>query len=184
MMGAWHTNALEGTGAVPHTLVGRRTNATAEFARTRGFTTLDDLARGGARRRCDRCRHPGDAERDPCRLGAPRARERQARARRDPARHEPCTTPSGRSRRRPHVGLTLGVVHPLRARPELDRLRQRVESGSRARPPGGRTAVPPPARERRLDRLPAQLDGQHSLAPYGAPCRCRPLGVRRRRGRR
>ena len=44
MMGAWHANALEGTGAVPHTLVGRRPEATAEFATEPRIRPLDDLA--------------------------------------------------------------------------------------------------------------------------------------------
>src|SRR5580765_5646585 len=37
MMGAWHANALEGTAAVAHTVVGRREEPTAEFAHRHGF---------------------------------------------------------------------------------------------------------------------------------------------------
>ncbi len=37
MMGVWHSEALQGKGAVLHTLVGRRPEAAAEFARRYGY---------------------------------------------------------------------------------------------------------------------------------------------------
>src|SRR5689334_23382847 len=46
MMGLWHTEALKGSGAVLHTLVGRRADAARAFAESHGFrhasTSLDD----------------------------------------------------------------------------------------------------------------------------------------------
>ena len=37
MMGVWHTEALQKTGAVPHTVVGRRPEASREFAERYGY---------------------------------------------------------------------------------------------------------------------------------------------------
>lgn len=46
MMGTWHSEALKKTGAVLHTVVGRRPEAAREFAERHGYrkwtTALDD----------------------------------------------------------------------------------------------------------------------------------------------
>ena len=129
MMGAWHVNALSGTGAVPHTLVGRRPEATAEFARSRGFarwtTSLEEAL--------------GDDEVDVVILATPSETHAES-AILALERGRPVLVEIPLAMNLPDAervveeaaarGLPLGVVHPLRARPELDELRQRVENGS------------------------------------------------------
>ena len=129
MMGAWHVNALEGTGAVPHTLVGRRPEATAEFARSHGFarwtTSLEEAL--------------ADDAVDVVILATPsETHAESALLALESGRPVLVEIPLAMSlpdaervvEEAATRGLPLGVVHPLRARPELDELRQRVENGS------------------------------------------------------
>ena len=81
-------------------------------------------------------------------------------------------------------GLTLGVVHPMRYRPErlpvVERIRRRRGAGQ----PRAGPLLHPPDGQRGRHRAAAQLDRQPALAPHHAPDRLRAVGgVRRRAGR-
>jgi 2-hydroxy-4-carboxymuconate semialdehyde hemiacetal dehydrogenase len=128
MMGAWHSNALEGTAAVRHTLVGRRAEPTAEFALSRGFrvwtTSLEEAL---ADDEIDAVifatpseTHASTALRS-LRTGKPVLVEIPLAMNLADAEY---LVQEARAR-----GLTLGVVHPLRARAELVELRERVRAG-------------------------------------------------------
>src|SRR5262249_13948971 len=128
MMGTWHANACAGTDAVLHTLVGRRADATAEFARDRGFvrwtTSLEEAL--------------ADDEIDAVIAATPPATHAEpALAVLASGRPVLVETPLAMSLADAERivdeaaarGLTLGVVHPLRARRDLRELRGRIESG-------------------------------------------------------
>ena len=129
MMGVWHSNALEGTGAVPHTIVGRREEATADFARRRGFarwtTSLEDALADDA---IDAVILATPSETHAAsallalRSGKPVLVEIPLAMN---LRDAELVVQEAAARE-----LTLGVVHPLRARLELDGLRERVEGGA------------------------------------------------------
>ena len=129
MMGVWHTNALEGTGAVPHTIVGRRDEPTAEFARTRGFTnwttsleeTLADDAIDAVI-----LATPSETHADSALLALQSGKPVLVEIPLSMTLHDADRLVEEAAARK----LTLGVVHPLRARPELDRLRERADSGA------------------------------------------------------
>jgi 2-hydroxy-4-carboxymuconate semialdehyde hemiacetal dehydrogenase len=129
MMGEWHVNALASTVGVPYTVVGRRPEATAEFARRRGFdrwtVSLDEAL--------------ADDAVDVVILATPsETHAESALLALENDRPVLVEIPLAMSlveverivERAAARGLPLGVVHPLRARPELDELRLRVEGGS------------------------------------------------------
>jgi 2-hydroxy-4-carboxymuconate semialdehyde hemiacetal dehydrogenase len=128
MMGTWHSSALAQTDCVRHTLVGRRPEPTAEFATSHGFAHwTTSLAEALADRTIEIVvvANPSELHAEvallalqhdkhvlveiPLAMSMPAAEAIVAEA----------------ARRR----LTLGVVHPLRARPDLIDLRQRVATG-------------------------------------------------------
>ena len=130
MMGAWHLNALEGTGGVPHTLVGRRPESNRRVrARSHGFarwtTSLEEAL--------------ADDAVDVVILATPsETHAESALLALESGRPVLVEIPLAMSlpdaervvEEAATRGLPLGVVHPLRARPELDELRQRVENGT------------------------------------------------------
>jgi 2-hydroxy-4-carboxymuconate semialdehyde hemiacetal dehydrogenase len=129
MMGVWHANALAGTGAVPHTIVGRREEATAAFARRRGFaswtTSLDEALADDA---IDAVilATPSETHAESALLALRSGKPVLVEIPLAMSLHDADRVVQEAAARE----LTLGVVHPLRARPELDVLRQRVESGA------------------------------------------------------
>lgn len=138
MTGAWHARALRDTGAVLHTVVGRRPEPTRAFAELHGFrawstdvdAVLDDPAVDAVilaspsethaplgRRALEAGRH--------CLVEIPLAMSL--------ADAESLVAAGRRADRR------LGVVHPLRVRAELVALRARLQAGEeRAHHVGGR----------------------------------------------
>ena len=138
MMGLWHSNALAGTGAVRHTIVGRRAEPTAEFARSHGFakwtTSLDDALEA--------------SEVDVVILATPSETHAESallslRTGKPVLVEIPLAMNLLDAERiieeADARALTLGVVHPLRARVELAELRERVVSGAeRVRQAAGR----------------------------------------------
>jgi 2-hydroxy-4-carboxymuconate semialdehyde hemiacetal dehydrogenase len=128
MMGGWHSNALARTDCVLHTLVGRRPEQTSAFARTHGFgratTSLDEALVDEA---IDVVvvANPSEDHAATALLALQHDKHvlveiPLAMSFRDAERvvHEAAT----RSR-------ALGVVHPLRARPDLIALRERIARG-------------------------------------------------------
>jgi len=128
MMGTWHSNALARSSCVRHTLVGRRPEPTSEFARAHGFgrwtTSLAEALE--------------DPTIDVVIVANPSEDHAEAAAlslAHD--KHVLVEIPLGLSLEEAETvvaeaairGLTLGVVHPLRARPDLRALRERVAEG-------------------------------------------------------
>ena len=128
MMGSWHSVALKDTGCSLHTVVGRRPESTQEFADRYGYHSwTTNLAEALA-----------DPAIDLVILANPT--EMHAKAALDALEHGKHTlveiplalnlvdarqvVASAEQR-----GLTLGVVHPIRMRPDLLALRRRVLAG-------------------------------------------------------
>ncbi len=155
-----------------HTLVGRREEPTAEpspatEASPHWTTSLEEALDEPA---IDLVISPRQARATP-RLRSLALAPRQARARRDPARHEPADAEAiverGGSaepdaRRRASAPRESRACRPPRRASTL---------GDGARTPRRRPALHAPPRERRVDRLSPQLDRQPPLAPHGPPRR-------------
>lgn len=128
MMGVWHSNALKTLDCRLHTIVGRRPEPTREFAERYGYTRwTTDLAEALADEEVDAVIVAGPSE-----LHHEHA-ELVLESRRDALVEIPLamTLPDVEhlvtlAARR---GRILGVVHPLRFRPELAALRERVAAG-------------------------------------------------------
>jgi 2-hydroxy-4-carboxymuconate semialdehyde hemiacetal dehydrogenase len=129
MMGGWHSDALKGTDAVLHTLVGRRADATQEFAERYGYrrwtTDLNDAL--------------ADSEIDLVILANPSDQHAgTAIASLDAGKHTLVEIPLAMNLEDGKAivelaakrNLTLGAVYPLRVRPEMRALRQRVLEGA------------------------------------------------------
>jgi 2-hydroxy-4-carboxymuconate semialdehyde hemiacetal dehydrogenase len=138
MMGTWHSNALAQTDCVRHTLVGRRPEPTSEFARANGFgrwtTSLAEALE--------------DHAIDVVIVASPSQDHAESAALAlTHDKHVLVEVPLGLNLAEAETivevaakrGLTIGVVHPLRARPDLRALRERVAEGvERVRHVGGR----------------------------------------------
>lgn len=138
MMGAWHSNALEQSGAVRHTLVGRREEPTAEFARDRGFahwTTSLEEALAEQAIEVVILATPSEGHAEAALLALEHGKHVLVEIPLAMSLADAERVVSEAAAR----SLTLGVVHPLRARVELAGLRDRVEAGEeRVRQVGGR----------------------------------------------
>ena len=128
MMGVWHSDALKGTDCRLHTLVGRRPEPTAAFAAEYGYqrwtVDLDEAL--------------ADDEIDIVILATPsELHATGALASLAAGKHTLVEIPMAMnladSQRVVDAarasGLTLGVVHPMRVRPEMVALRQRLLAG-------------------------------------------------------
>ncbi|HZQ06139.1 MAG TPA: Gfo/Idh/MocA family oxidoreductase [Anaerolineae bacterium] len=128
MMGGWHSDALLGTDAVLHTLVGRRADATKEFAERYGYkkwtTSLDEAL--------------DDPEIEIVILANPSEQHAEtAVASLAHGKHTLVEIPIAMSwldseavvNAAHERSLTLGVVHPLRVRSEMVTLRERIQAG-------------------------------------------------------
>lgn len=128
MMGAWHSNALRGMDCSLHMLVGRRPEPTRQFAERYGFgkwvTDLEEALE--------------DDEIDIVIIASPSERHADSAClalERD--KHTLVEIPLAMKladgerivEMATRRGLMLGVVHPLRVRPELVALRRRIEAG-------------------------------------------------------
>jgi 2-hydroxy-4-carboxymuconate semialdehyde hemiacetal dehydrogenase len=129
MMGVWHSDALAASpGVVLHTIVGRRADATAEFAARYGYRKwTDSLATALA-----------DPEIDAVILATPSEQhETQAIACLDAGKHLLLEIPiamslAGAERvvaAATRSGLTFGLCHPMRFRRERDAMRARIAAG-------------------------------------------------------
>lgn len=129
MMGGWHSDALQGTEATLHTLVGRRADATKEFAERYGYlkwtTKLKDAL--------------ADPAIDIVILANPSAQHAEtAAASLNSDKHTLVEIPlamdlaAGEAlvKLAAHRNRTLGAVYPLRARAEMVALRHRVREGT------------------------------------------------------
>lgn len=129
MMGGWHSDALKGTDAVLHTLVGRRADATKEFAERYGYrkwtTELNNAL--------------ADPEIDIVILANPSEQHAEtALASLNAGKHTLVEIPLAMNladgeaivQTAAERKLTLGAVYPLRARAEMVALRQRVRAGA------------------------------------------------------
>jgi 2-hydroxy-4-carboxymuconate semialdehyde hemiacetal dehydrogenase len=129
MMGVWHANALDGTVAVRHTIVGRRDDVTAAFARSHGFaswaTSLEEALADDA---IDAVilATPSETHAESALLALRSGRPVLVEIPLAMNLHDASRVVQEAAARE----LTLGVVHPLRARAELDELRQRIERGA------------------------------------------------------
>ncbi len=128
MMGTWHSDALQGTDAVLHTLVGRRPEPTQQFAQRYGYrrwtTDLDEAL--------------ADAEIDIVILANPSELHAEtAIASLAAGKHTLVEIPIAMSlpdaeqvvAEAQKRGLTLGVVHPKRMQPEFVALYERARAG-------------------------------------------------------
>ena len=128
MMGVWHSDGLKGTDVRLHTLVGRRPEPTEEFAARYGYGRWTvDLAEALA-----------DDEIDIVILATPSERHaEQALASLAAGKHTLVEIPIAMNladservvETAREAGLMLGVVHPLRVRPEMVALRERLLAG-------------------------------------------------------
>ena len=128
MMGSWHSVALTTMGCSLHTVVGRRPEATREFADRYGYHTWTiNLAEALV-----------DATIDIVILANPTEMHAQsALAAIAHGKHTLVEIPLALNladaqrvvAAAEQSGLTLGVVHPIRMRPELVALRQRTQAG-------------------------------------------------------
>jgi 2-hydroxy-4-carboxymuconate semialdehyde hemiacetal dehydrogenase len=131
MMGVWHSEALRGVGARLHTVVGRRPEASREFAQRFGYRkwtiSLDEAL--------------ADPEVDIVILGTP-SDQHEAQAIRclEAGKHTLIEIPiamsyAGAQRvvaAGERSGKVYGVCHPMRHRRERDALRERIRSGEEA----------------------------------------------------
>jgi 2-hydroxy-4-carboxymuconate semialdehyde hemiacetal dehydrogenase len=128
MMGVWHARALDRASCVRHTVVGRREQPTREFAAAYGFSRwTTSLAEALADDAIDLV------------IVANPSEQHAETARRvlEHGKHALVEIPLAMTLAETEQlvglaatsGLTLGVVHPLRARPELIALRARVDRG-------------------------------------------------------
>lgn len=128
MMGAWHTEALQKTGAKLHTLVGRRPEAAKEFAEKYGYSkwtlSLDEAL--------------ADPAIDIVILATPSEQhEAQAIQSLGAGKHTLLEIPMAMSQRGAEravaaahkSGKIFGMSHPMRFRREREALRARVKSG-------------------------------------------------------
>ena len=128
MMGVWHSETLQKTDARLHTLVGRRAEASKEFAERHGYakwtTSLDDAL--------------GDPDVDIVILGTPSDQhESQAIRCLEAGKHTLIEIPIAMSldgaervvAAGERSGRVYGVCHPLRYRSESEALRARVQAG-------------------------------------------------------
>jgi 2-hydroxy-4-carboxymuconate semialdehyde hemiacetal dehydrogenase len=125
MMGVWHSEALKETDSCLHTLVGRRAEPTAEFAGRYGYRRWTvDLAEALA-----------DEEIDVVILATPSETHAEgAIASLTAGKHTLVEIPIAMNladservvEAARESGVTLGVVHPMRVRPEMVALRQRL----------------------------------------------------------
>lgn len=131
MMGTWHSAALEGTDAVPHTVVGRRPEAAEAFAERFGYrrwtTSLEQAL--------------ADAEVDTVIVASPSDRHQaQAIQCLEAGKHTLIEIPVAMSlagARRvvaagDESGKVYGLCHPMRFRREREALRARVAAGEEA----------------------------------------------------
>jgi 2-hydroxy-4-carboxymuconate semialdehyde hemiacetal dehydrogenase len=128
MMGTWHSNALKPTHARLHTLVGRRPDAAAEFAAQHGYRRWTTELKEAL----------ADQEIDAVILANPSEHHAEtAIASLAHGKHTLVEIPiamnlSDAERVVAYAnqsGLGFGVVHPMRARPEMIALRARVDAG-------------------------------------------------------
>ncbi|MSP88289.1 MAG: Gfo/Idh/MocA family oxidoreductase [Alphaproteobacteria bacterium] len=128
MMGTWHSEALKKTGAVLHTVVGRRPEAAREFAERHGYrkwtTALDDAL--------------ADPAIDIAIVGSPsEAHEEQAIRCLEAGKHVLIEIPIAMSLAGAErvvaagekSGRVYGLCHPMRFRRERAALRRRVAAG-------------------------------------------------------
>lgn len=128
MMGVWHSDALRGTDAVPHTVVGRRPEAAREFAERYGYkrwtVSLDEAL--------------ADPEVDVVVLATPSDQhEEQAVRCLEAGKHTLVEIPvamslAGAERvvaAGERSGKVYGLSHPMRFRREREALRARVRAG-------------------------------------------------------
>ncbi|MBM3571969.1 MAG: Gfo/Idh/MocA family oxidoreductase, partial [Alphaproteobacteria bacterium] len=128
MMGTWHSQALQRTGAVPHTVVGRREEAAREFAGRYGYrnwtTSLDQAL--------------ADPAIDIVIVGSPsEAHEEQAIRCLEAGKHTLIEIPialslAGAERvvaAGEKSGRVYGLCHPMRFRRERAALRRRIKAG-------------------------------------------------------
>jgi 2-hydroxy-4-carboxymuconate semialdehyde hemiacetal dehydrogenase len=128
MMGAWHTEALKQTGAILHTLVGRRPEAAKDFAEKYGYrkwtVSLDEAL--------------ADPAIDIVILATPSEQhEEQAISSLDAGKHTLLEIPIAMSLKGAErvvaaarkSGKIFGMSHPMRFRRERDTLRARVKAG-------------------------------------------------------
>lgn len=128
MMGGWHSDALKGTDAILHTLVGRRDDATQEFAERYGYRKwTTDLSAALA-----------DPAIDLVILANPSEQHAEtALASLSAGKHTLVEIPLAMNLADGEAivalaakrNLTLGAVYPLRARAEMAALRERVREG-------------------------------------------------------
>lgn len=128
MMGGWHSDALKDSDVVLHTLVGRRADATQEFAERYGYTKwTTNLAEALA-----------DPHVDVVILANPSDQHAEtALASIYAGKQTLCEIPLAMSladgekivQAARDYNVTLGVVHPLRMRSEMVDLKQRVVAG-------------------------------------------------------
>lgn len=128
MMGAWHSDALQALHCCLHTVVGRRREATEGFARQYGYRRwTTDLAEALADEAVDIV-----IVANPSEMHAETALASLAHG-----KHTLVEIPIAMSltdaervvSAAQEHGLTLGVVHPMRARPEMVALRERIRAG-------------------------------------------------------
>jgi 2-hydroxy-4-carboxymuconate semialdehyde hemiacetal dehydrogenase len=128
MMGVWHSEALAGTGANLHTLVGRRPEPSAEFARRYGYEHWTvDLGEALAEPRIDAVIVANPTERHAetalaC-IAAGKQTLLEIPIAMSLAESEQVVDAAERA------GVTLAMVHPMRFRPEHDQLRRRLVAG-------------------------------------------------------
>ncbi len=129
MMGAWHSNALATSKGVRHTLVGRRPEPTGEFARANGFanwTTSLEEALDDEAIDIVILANPSEQHAETALLALRHGKHVLVEIPLAMTLADAESIVEEASTRR----LTLGVVHPLRARTELAELRERVASGA------------------------------------------------------
>lgn len=142
MMGVWHTEALAGTGAVKHTLVGRRPEPTAAFAAEHGY----------ARWTIDLDEALADPAVDAVIVGSPSEQHADHALRCLAAgKHVLLEIPVAMSLARAEQvaaaasgsGKVVAMCHPMRFRRERDALRARIAAGEeRIRHLAGRFFIP------------------------------------------
>lgn len=128
MMGVWHSEALAGTGANLHTVVGRRAEPTAEFAARFGYerwtTKLDEALADPA---IDAVIVANPTEVHACTALACIAAGKHTLL------EIPIAMSLGESEQvvetAESAGVTLGMVHPMRFRRERDPVRERITAG-------------------------------------------------------
>ena len=128
MMGVWHSEALQRTDAVLHTVVGRRQDAAQEFAQRYGYRKVaGSLEEALADPEIDVV-DPGHAQRPARGPGDRLPGSRQAHADRDPDRDEPAgaerVVAAGEK-----SGKIYGLSHPMRFRREREALLARTRAG-------------------------------------------------------